>query len=86
MINLKLITASARKSLKSLGIKAKCKMDVSCGSDTVRIDVPAYGVEFTNEEQYAIKNIALSQGFTWVKGLKINLKENTNPFNFVFYV
>ena len=61
-------------------------MDVNCGHETIRVDVPAYGAEFSELEQIKIKKIAISMGFTWVKGMNIDVNETTNPFNFVFYV
>jgi hypothetical protein len=85
MLNHKEVTLNIRKEIKKAGIKARVKMDVSCGSETVRVDVPAYGVEFDSNEQKKIREIGVLNSLSWVRGLEIDVNENTNPHSFVFY-
>ena len=86
MASHKEITASVRKGIKDIGIKALVKMDVSCGSRYVRIDVPKYGLEFSVDEQQKIKRIAIAHSLTFVRGIPICIDQNTDPYSFNLYI
>jgi len=57
-MNHKEITAHIRGRIKAAGISASCKMQEYCGYMVVAIDVTAYEVNFTEEEQREIRLIA----------------------------
>ena len=86
MLNHKEITAQVRKEIKAAGVNALVKMQDSCGSKVIRVDAKAYGVEFSDCDQEKVRGIAISNGLSWVRGLEIEVSQNTNPFNFSFYL
>jgi hypothetical protein len=75
------MTAHIRNRIKVAGIKAKVKMQ---DGYTISVDVPAYGIEFTEEDQRTIRHIADCNRLTWVRGLKIDVDQMTNPHEFKF--
>lgn len=80
------LTSHIRNRIKAAGIKAKCKMSISCGNRTIRIDAPAYDVLFTEEQQREIRLIAKCNRLKWVRGLEIDIEQMTNPHEFAFYM
>lgn len=84
-MNHKDMTAHIRNRIKVAGIKAKVKMQEFCGYQVVAIDVPAYEIEFTAEEQRAIRHIAKCNGLTLSQGMEINVDLQANPKDFKFY-
>lgn len=80
------MTAHIRRRIKQARIKVRCKGYMSCGNFVIRIDVPAYELEFSEEEQKKIRTIAQVNHLTWVQGMEIDVMRMTNPKEFVFYV
>lgn len=85
-MNHKQMTAHIRNRIAHAGIKAKCKMQETCGCKVIAVDVPAYGVSFTEAEQRAIRVIAIANKLTWVQGQPIDEFQMTNPHEFKFYL
>lgn len=83
-MNLKETAAHIRKRLKHEGIKAKVR--VAPGGGCVQVNAPAYGVEFSEEEQRKIRFIATCLNLTGVRGTKIVIERMTNPYDFHFYI
>ena len=86
MLNHKEMTAHIRNRIKVAGIKARVRMQDCCGSKVLQVNAPAYGVEFTNEQQQTIRHIAKCNGLTWVRGAEIDVERMTNPHDFNFYM
>lgn len=82
-MNQKELTAHIRNRLKAAGVQAKCKMN---GSGVITVAAPAYNAQFTDEQQYQIKLIAISNRLTFARGHEINLHVHTEPLQFNFYV
>lgn len=75
--------ANIRASIKLAGIKASVR--VAPGGCSVQVNAPAYGVWFDEQAQRTIRLIAKSNGFTWVRGMEIDVEQMTNPAEFCFY-
>lgn len=80
-LSLKQMTAHLRKRIKQAGIKARIDM---MGA-TIRVFPPTYGIEFTDDQQRAIRQLAVSNRLTWVRNLPIDVEQMTNPHSFHFY-
>jgi hypothetical protein len=78
-------TQQIRQEIKAAGIKARVRMFPG-NAAAVQVSAPAYGVEFTEGEQRAIRQIAVNMGMTWVRRLEIDVEQMTNPHGFDFYV
>jgi hypothetical protein len=77
--------STLRTLIKEAGIKARVR--VSPGDDCIQVYTCVYGIDFTEEDQYTIRNIAKNvMDFTWVRGMEIVVDQMTNPHNFNFYV
>lgn len=77
------MTAHIRRRIKAAGIKARVrKFD---DSRTIQVNAPAFGVEFTEDEQREIRHIAVCNRLTWVRGLPIIVEQMTNPSAFDFH-
>lgn len=82
-LNLVEMTAHIRRRIKAAGIKARVrKFD---DSRTIQVNAPAFGVEFTEDEQREIRHIAVCNRLTWVRGLPIVVEQMTNPSAFDFH-
>lgn len=80
-------TAKAiREQLKAAGIKAGCRLAPNKRRDCVQVYVPKYGMTFTDDEQRAIRTIAVNLGLTWVRGMPINVDRMTDPHQMNFYL
>ena len=75
--------AHIRKRIKHAGIKARVR--VAPGGGVVQVIAPAFSVVFSEEAQREIRLIAKCNGFTWARGLEINIDQMTNPAEFSFY-
>lgn len=80
------MTAHIRKRIKVAGIKANVRMQNSCGSKIIQVNTIEYGVEFSDEDQRTIRQIAKTNRLTWVRGLDIDVNQMTNPYEFNFYM
>jgi hypothetical protein len=60
-----------RAELKAEGIKARVSCRNACGKDMINIVPVAYGVLFTEEEQFHIAATVKGMGFTWVRNAEI---------------
>ena len=76
------MTKHIRTCIKRHGIKARVRMF----QDSIQVFVPEYGIEFTEQEQREIRQIAKSNELTWVRGLEIVIEQMTNPHDFNFYM
>ena len=85
MLNHKEMTANIRKLIKAAGIKALVRKQEGCGSKVIQVNCPSFGVDFTNDEQKIIREIAVRNNLTWVRGMPIDINQNTNPSVFDFY-
>ena len=77
------MTAHIRKRIKIAGIVCKTKM--AAGGNII-VSVPEYGVEFSEEQQRAIRHIAICNKLTWVRAMPINVDQMTNPYDFSFFM
>jgi hypothetical protein len=79
------LTAQVRSEIKNAGIKAGVRLYKSCGSNWVQVNVPAYEIDFTEDEQRMIRTIAKSLGLTLARGMEIDPEQMTGPksLNFV---
>jgi hypothetical protein len=80
------LTKHLRKRLAKSGIKARCSMYDSCGAKWIKVSVPAFDVEFTEEEQREIRLIAKVNGLTHAQGLEIDIDQMTDPMQHTFQV
>jgi len=85
MLTHKEMTANIRKLIKASHIKALVRKQECCGSKVIQVNCPAFGIDFTSEEQNSIRKIAVSNGLTWVRGMPIDVDQNTSPSVFNFY-
>lgn len=85
-MNHKELTAAIRNDIKKAGIKAKVRMLEYCGSNVIQVNVPAFDDTFTESEQITIKTVAIGHGLNFVRGMKIDVMQNTNPQEFNFYM
>jgi len=85
-MNHKETTSKVRKFIFDSGIRATVRMQTICGDRIIQVNTIKYGIEFTKKEQRIIRQMAINFGFTWVRGLEINAKQNTNPYDFNFYL
>ena len=72
-----------RNRVKAAGIVARVR--VAPGGGCIQVFAPAFGVKFTEEEQRQIRLIGKCNGFTWVRGMEIDIEQMTNPDSFNFY-
>jgi hypothetical protein len=79
------MTAHIRNRIKAAGIKARVRAQ-SCGSASIQVNTPVYGQEFSSADQRAIRHIALCNKLTLVRGMEIIIEQDTNPFEFNFYL
>lgn len=75
--------AHIRHRIKHEGIKARVRIAPS--RESIQVFVPSPALEFTPAEQRIIRLIAQVNGFTWVRGLPIDIDQMTNPQDFNFY-
>ena len=75
--------AHIRNRIKHAGIPARVR--VAPGGGVVQVIAPAFDVVFSDEDQREIRLIAKCNGFTWVRGLEIDIEQMTNPYEFNFY-
>lgn len=85
-MNHKEMTAHIRNRIKKAGIKARVRMQEYCGYTVIQVNAPEYGVEFSSESQREICLIAQCNGLTFAQGMEINVNQDTNPFEFNFYM
>jgi hypothetical protein len=81
-MNTKEMTAHLRNRIKAAGIKAKVRF---MGNE-IQVNKPAYDVEFTVEQQRAIRHIAMCNNLTLVRGMAIVLDQDTDPHGFGFFL
>lgn len=62
-----------RKRLKAAGIKARCRIYSTCGTDFVQVSTPEYGKHFTPNQLKEIGIIAQVNGMTGAYGMPIDL-------------
>lgn len=84
-LNHKEMTAHLRKRIAVAGIQARVRMQESCGCLVIQVFVPAYEINFTEDEQRTIRQIAVVNGLTWVQGVPIDVERMTDPKQFDFY-
>lgn len=80
------LTAHLRDRIKKAGIKACCSLQTYCGEQVIRVSVPKYDAQFTEDEQRTIRTIAQVNGLTFARGSAIDLDRMTNSQEFVFYM
>tara|TARA_R100000008_G_C3563737_1_gene157823 strand:+ start:72 stop:392 length:321 start_codon:yes stop_codon:yes gene_type:complete len=86
-LNHKEMTSHIRKRIKIAGVKANVRMQKGLGNDKIiQVNTIEYGVEFTKEEQRAIRHIAVCNNLTWVRNMPIDVEQMTNPYDFNFYM
>lgn len=78
------MTAHIRKRIKVAGIKARVRLYEACGARWIQVNVPEYDVDFTEEEQRTIRQIAVTNRLTWARGMEIDVEQMTNPKTFDF--
>jgi hypothetical protein len=76
-------TAHIRSRIKHAGIKARVR--IAPGGGALQVVAPAADAKFSADEQRQIQLIAKCNGFTFVRGLEIDLERTTNPHCFSFY-
>lgn len=83
----KQMTKHIRNRIKRAGVKANVRMQKGLGNDRIiQINTIEYGLEFTQEEQRTIRQIAKTNRLTHVMGVEIVVEQDTNPFDFNFYM
>lgn len=81
------MTAHIRKRLKHNGVKALVRMQKGLGNDKIiQVNTPKFNIEFTAEEQATVRQVAKTNGLTWVMGGEIIVDQQTNPQDFNFYM
>lgn len=80
------LTISILREIENTNIKARVRLFDSCGSKVIQVYTNSFDAKFSETEQITIKSIAISRGLTFVRGLKIDLNQNTNPQEFNFYI
>jgi hypothetical protein len=76
-----------RNRIKIAGIKARVWMQPNTfGDNVISVATTEYNVEFTNEEQKTIRQIAKSNDLTWVRGLEIDVDLPSDPNQMNFYM
>jgi hypothetical protein len=75
--------AHIRHRVKVAGIKARVR--VAPGGGSVQVLATSPEAVFDDAEQREIRLIAKVNGFTWVRGLEIDIDQMTNPHSFNFY-
>jgi len=56
-----------------------------CG-DSIKVSVPAYGLEFSDDEQRSIRFIAKCNRLTRTSGAEIDVERMTDPFEMEFHL
>lgn len=72
-----------RKRFKAEGIACRCK---KAGAKEIIVSVPAYGIEFSEDEQRKIRFIAKCNKLTSVRGLEIDIERMTDPHQIHFFL
>lgn len=85
-MNHKELTAHIRQRIAHAGIKARCKMQDSCGQKVISVDVPSFDAVFSESEQRTIRVIAIANRLTFAQGMAIDEFRMTNPKEFKFYL
>lgn len=75
--------AHIRNRIKHAGIKARVR--VAPGGGMVQVNAPAFDVVFDAAAQREIRLIAKVNGFTWARGMVIDIDQMTNPSEFNFH-
>jgi hypothetical protein len=78
-------TAHVRGRLKAAGIKARCKLVVSCGSESISVSPIGPDDRFSTEEQETICRIGIASHLTFVRGLPIDPTQGTYGHGMEFY-
>jgi hypothetical protein len=78
------LTKHLRNRIKAAGIKALVHKSKS--GNAIHVWVPNYDVDFSEDQQRTIRQIAVVNRLSWVRGLPIDVEQMTNPKNFVFYL
>lgn len=86
-LNHKDMTKHLRNRIAKSGIKARVRLQESCGVKWIQVAVPAFDISFTENEQRTIRTIAQVNGLTLAQGMEIDVEQMTNPrqFDFVFH-
>ena len=79
------MAAHIRNRIKAAGIKANVRVAPGRGA-VVQVNAPAYGVDFTEDQQREIRHIAVCNRLTWACGQPIDVDQMTNPHSFNFYL
>lgn len=74
-----------RAELKTAGIKARCRVAPGA-TDSIQVFVPKFDARFAEDEQRAIRTMAVGHGLTWVRGLPIDVDRMTDPSEMTFYL
>lgn len=82
-MNTKQMTAHIRSRINAAGIKARVRF---WPDGQIQVFAPAYGIEFTESEQRAIRHIAVCNRLTWIRGQQIDVEAMTNPSVFNFHM
>lgn len=77
------MTAHLRSRIKAAGVKARVRF---WPNGQIQVFAPAYGVQFTEEEQRAVRHIAVCNRLTWIRAQPISVEQMTNPDEFSFYM
>jgi hypothetical protein len=76
------MTAHIRTRIKANGIKASVSKYTSCGVNFIRVSVPAFDAEFTQDEQRKIHTVCKSNGMTLSRGMEIIIDQLTSSKEF----
>ena len=82
-MNTKQMTAHLRNRIKVAGVKARVRF---WPDGQIQVFAPAYGVEFSEDEQRAVRHIAVCNRLTLIRAQPINVEQMTNPTEFSFYL
>lgn len=85
-LNHKEMTAHIRTCIKRHGVKALVRKQDGLGNDKIiQVNAPKYGIEFSEQAQREIRQIAVNNGLTLVMNMPIVVDQMTNPCAFNFY-
>lgn len=79
-MNTKEATAKLRQTLKALAVKCR----VHFGGGLIYVEVPMFGLSFSETEQRQIRLAAIDCGLTHVRGLAIDPEQMTGTLRHVF--
>lgn len=78
------ITNNLRAALKEAGVACNVRKQLICGSRFIQVNVKRYGDEFSSADQRTTRRIAVDMGLTHVRGMEIDVDQDTDPFSHNF--